>query len=51
MIYGEIQGLSKPLPRIILGTLLLSNTDEETFSFLDSVIQMGGYALDTAKGW
>ena len=51
MIYGEIQGLSKPLPRIILGTLLLANTDEETFSFLDSVNGMGGYALDTAHAY
>jgi len=51
MIYGDIQGLSKPLPRIILGTLLLANTDEETFSFLDSVHQMGGYALDTANAY
>ncbi len=51
MIYGEIQGLSKPLPRIILGTLLLANTDENTCSFLDSVYQMGGYALDTAHAY
>jgi len=51
MIYGKIQGLSKPLPRIILGTLLLANSDEETFSFLDSVHQMGGYALDTANAY
>ncbi len=51
MIYGEIQGLSKPLPRIILGTLLLANSDEETFSFLDSVNGMGGYALDTAAAY
>jgi aryl-alcohol dehydrogenase-like predicted oxidoreductase len=51
MIYGDIQGLSQPLPRIILGTLLLANTDEETYSFLDSVHQMGGYALDTANAY
>ncbi|MDP6542426.1 MAG: aldo/keto reductase [Phycisphaerae bacterium] len=51
MIYGDIHGLSRPLPRIILGTLLLSNTDTETFSFLDSVHQMGGYALDTAHAY
>ncbi len=51
MIYGEIQGLSRPLPRIIFGTLLLANTDEETFSLLDSVAGSGCYAFDTAHAY
>ena len=51
MIYGAIEGLSKPLPRIILGTLLLASSDEETFSLLDSVTQMGCYAFDTAHAY
>ena len=48
MIYGAIQGLSKPLPRIIFGTLPLVNTDATSFSLLDSIIEMGCYAFDTA---
>ncbi len=48
MTYGAIQGLSKPLPRIIFGTLPLVNTDATTFSLLDSVAEMGCYAFDTA---
>jgi len=51
MIYGEIQGLSKPLPRIIFGTLPLVNTDATTFSFLDSIKEMGCYAFDTAHAY
>jgi len=48
MIYGAIQGLSKPLPRIIFGTLPLVNTDATSFSLLDSVAETGCYAFDTA---
>ena len=51
MIYGEIKGLSKPLPRIIYGTLSLMNSDAATFSLLDSIIEMGCYAFDTAHAY
>jgi len=51
MIYGPIQGLSKPLPRIILGTLPLVNADAATFSLLDSITEMGCYAFDTAHAY
>ena len=51
MIYGAIQGLSRPLPRIIFGTLPLVNTDATTFSLLDSVTEMGCYAFDTAHAY
>ena len=51
MIYGAIEGLSKPLPRIIFGTLPLVNTDATTFSLLDSITEMGCYAFDTAHAY
>lgn len=51
MIYGEIPGLPRPLPRIICGTLLLTDSNEETFSFLDSVTAIGCYAFDTAHDY
>jgi aryl-alcohol dehydrogenase-like predicted oxidoreductase len=51
MIYGTIQGLSKPLPRIIFGTLPLVNADATTFSLLDSITEMGCYAFDTAHAY
>jgi aryl-alcohol dehydrogenase-like predicted oxidoreductase len=51
MIYGAIQGLSKPLPQIVLGTLPLMSPDAATFSVLDSVTEMGCYAFDTAGAY
>jgi len=51
MIYSAIQGLTKPLPRIIFGTLPLVNTDAKTLSLLDSVAEMGCYAFDTAHAY
>ena len=51
MIYGEIQGLPTPLPRIIFGTLPLVNTDAGTFSLLDSITEMGCNAFDTAHAY
>jgi aryl-alcohol dehydrogenase-like predicted oxidoreductase len=51
MIYGAIEGLSRPLPRIIFGTLRLASTDATTFSFLDSIMEMGCYAFDTAHAY
>jgi aryl-alcohol dehydrogenase-like predicted oxidoreductase len=51
MIYGSIKGLSKPLPRIIFGTLPLAHADTATFSLLDSVLDMGCTAFDTAHAY
>jgi aryl-alcohol dehydrogenase-like predicted oxidoreductase len=51
MTYGTIQGLPKPLPRIIFGTLHLANADAATFSLLDSITEMGCYAFDTAHAY
>ncbi len=48
MKYGTIQGLSRPLPRLIFGTLTLKIPDQATFSLLDSITEMGCYAFDTA---
>lgn len=51
MIYGVIEGLSRPLPRIIFGTLSLANADAATFSLLDSITETGCYAFDTAHAY
>lgn len=51
MIYGPIEGLSRPLPRIIFGTMPLADSDVATFSFLDSIIETGCYAFDTAHAY
>ena len=51
MIYGEIGGLVKPLPRIVFGTLKLSTPDARSFSLLDSVLAAGCCAFDTARAY
>ena len=51
MIYGAIEGLPRALPRIIFGTLPLVNADAATFSLLDSVVEMGCHAFDTAHAY
>jgi aryl-alcohol dehydrogenase-like predicted oxidoreductase len=51
MIYGAIEGLSRPLPRLIFGTLPLVNTDAAAFSLLDSITETGCYAFDTAHAY
>ena len=51
MIYETIKGLSKPLPRIIFGALPLAEPDAATFSLLDSIVELGCYALDTAPAY
>ncbi len=51
MKYGTIQGLSRPLPRLVFGTLPLKNPDQATFSLLDSITEMGCYAFDTAGAY
>lgn len=51
MIYEKISGLPKPLPRIIFGTLPLVNADAASFSFLDSIMEMGCNAFDTAHAY
>jgi aryl-alcohol dehydrogenase-like predicted oxidoreductase len=51
MIYRAIEGLSRPLPRIIFGTMPLVSTDATAFSLLDSIIEMGCYAFDTAHAY
>jgi len=51
MIYGEIEGLSTPLPRMIFGTLALTEADAKTFRLLDSITEMGCCCLDTARAY
>jgi len=51
MIYGTVQGLSKPLPRIIFGTLSLVTADSAGPSLLDSIFAMGCNAFDTAHAY
>lgn len=50
MIYGEVEGIKKPIARVIQGTTMLGSdlNEGESFSLLDQVYELGGNTLDTA---
>ena len=50
MIYGEIEGIKKQIARVVQGTTMLGSdlNEEESFSLLDQVYELGGNTLDTA---
>ena len=52
MIYQKIDGMDKPLARVIQGTIMLSRDRlEECFDLLDAVFELGGTTFDTAHGY
>lgn len=52
MQYRTIPGSTKPVARLILGTMIISSQEQErSFALLDAVFAMGGNALDTAHGY
>jgi aryl-alcohol dehydrogenase-like predicted oxidoreductase len=49
MHYSVIPGATKPVARLILGTMIISAQERErSFALLDAVFELGGNALDTA---
>lgn len=52
MQYGTIPGLSKPVARLVQGTVMLSSQRlDESFALLDAVFAQGGTTFDTAHGY
>lgn len=52
MQYGTVEGVDKPVARLVLGTMIVSIQEpERSFELLDAVFEMGGNALDTAHGY
>lgn len=52
MRYGTLGGVSKPLSRLVQGTVMLSSADEAaSFRLLDEVYEHGGRTFDTAHGY
>ena len=52
MKYGEIEGVSKPLSRIVQGTTPISSNDLDfSFGVLDAAFEMGIRTFDTAHGY
>ena len=52
MRYGEVQGIGKPVSRLVQGTVMLSEADlAGSFALLDAVWEAGGTAFDTAHSY
>lgn len=49
MLYGEVQGVNKPISRLVLGTMIINTKElDKSFSLLDAASELGYTALDTA---
>jgi aryl-alcohol dehydrogenase-like predicted oxidoreductase len=52
MTYGTVDGVTKPVSRLVQGTVPLTEDDVEgSFALLDAVYAAGGRAFDTAHGY
>lgn len=52
MKYGTIPGISKPVSRLVQGTVMMSADDRESsFGLLDAVFELGCTTFDTAHGY
>lgn len=52
MTYGTVKGVSKPVSRLVQGTVPLSEDDiEGSFALLDAVFAAGGRTFDTAHNY
>lgn len=52
MDYGTVPGVTKPVARLVQGTVMISMKRlEESFALLDAVYEQGGTAFDTAHGY
>ncbi|MCL5998917.1 MAG: aldo/keto reductase [Chloroflexi bacterium] len=49
MQYGHIQGMNKPISRLVQGTMMVSSKElEKSFALLDAVFEQGCNTFDTA---
>src|SRR6188768_2066167 len=52
MEYGHIEGVTKPVARLVQGTVMVSTKElERSFALLDAVFEQGGTTFDTAHGY
>lgn len=52
MQYSSVPGVTKPVARLVQGTVMLSTSRlEESFALLDGVYSLGGTTFDTAHGY
>lgn len=49
MLYGQIHGIDKPIPRLIQGSIMISSDDiPASFALMDAIFAQGGNAFDLA---
>ncbi|RIK39661.1 MAG: aldo/keto reductase [Chloroflexi bacterium] len=52
MQYSSVPGVTKPVARLVQGSVMLSSSRlEESFALLDGVFALGGTTFDTAHGY
>ncbi|MCM8709945.1 aldo/keto reductase [Clostridium sp. SYSU_GA19001] len=52
MQYSKIEGIDKPVARLVLGTMIInSNELEKSFKLLDEAVELGYTTFDTAHGY
>jgi len=52
MQYGNVPGVTKPIARLVQGTVMISTSKlDESFALLDGVLKLGGTTFDTAHGY
>jgi len=52
MQYKTIEGVDKPVSRLVLGTMIVSDQEpERSLTLLDATFEMGGNTFDTAHGY
>ncbi len=52
MKYGKVEGLSRPVDRLVLGTMIVKTEEpERSFSLLDAALELGYTTLDTAHAY
>src|SRR5258705_11889174 len=52
MEYGHIEGVAKPIARLVQGTVMVTSKElERSFALLDAVLELGGTTFDTAHGY
>jgi aryl-alcohol dehydrogenase-like predicted oxidoreductase len=49
MEYGQVPGISKPISRLVQGSMMVSSRDVDgSFALLDEIMELGGNAFDMA---
>lgn len=52
MLYANVPGVTKPISRLVQGTIMISTSKlDESFALLDGILAMGGTTFDTAHGY